>query len=83
MARVMLSIVKLKFIIFISSIMSVIMLNTLKLSSDIINRLEKLAKGKHSSLVRKLINKGRKKFYVIKPWAQCYKTFLSVIYEFL
>jgi hypothetical protein len=29
-----------------------------------------------------LVNYDRKKFYNIGPWGQCYKTFLSVIYEF-
>jgi hypothetical protein len=46
----------------------------------------RLGRDKHSSLLRKFINYGRKMFYKIGPWynitsAQCYKTFLSVIYE--
>jgi hypothetical protein len=32
------------------------------------SRLEKLARGKHSSLLQKLINYGLKKFYNIGPW---------------
>ncbi len=31
--------------------------------------------NKHSSLVQKFVNHGRKKFYNIEPWTQCYKTF--------
>ncbi len=30
--------------------------------------LEELAKDKHSSLLRKFVNYGRKKFYNIGPW---------------
>ncbi len=33
---------------------------------------------KHSSLLQKFVNYGEKKFYNIGPWAQCYKTFLSI-----
>ena len=32
-------------------------------------RLERLARGKHSSLLRKYVNYGRKKFYNIGPWS--------------
>ncbi len=38
-------------------------------------RLERFARNKHSSLLRKSVNYGQKKFYNIGPWAQCYKTF--------
>jgi hypothetical protein len=37
-------------------------------------RLERLVTYKHSSLLRIFINYGRKEFYKIEPWAQCYKT---------
>ncbi len=33
-------------------------------------RLEKFASDKHSSLLRKFVNYGRKKFYNIDPWSQ-------------
>jgi hypothetical protein len=35
-------------------------------------RLERLAWDKHSSLLRKLVNYGRKKFYRIGPYCQCF-----------
>ncbi len=41
-------------------------------------RLEKLARDKHSSLLRKLVDNGQKKFYNFEPWAQCYETFCNV-----
>jgi hypothetical protein len=34
-----------------------------------LNRLEKLAREKHSSSLRTFINSGRKKFYNIGPWS--------------
>jgi hypothetical protein len=34
---------------------------------------------KHSNLLQKFVNYGQKKFYNIRPRAQCYKTFLSVL----
>jgi hypothetical protein len=34
-----------------------------------------LERDKRSSLLQKFVNYGRKKFYKIGPWAQCYKTF--------
>ncbi len=37
-------------------------------------RLERLAKDKHSSLLRKSVNYGRNNFYDKGPWALCYKT---------
>jgi len=37
--------------------------------------LENLARDKHSNVLRKSVNYGRKYFYNIGPWAQCYKTF--------
>jgi hypothetical protein len=57
-------------------------------------RLEKLARDKHSSLLRKAIKYGQKKFYNIGPWRKSYKTFFicrlrrgqcseSVFYGFL
>ncbi len=62
----------------------------------IFTALEKFARDKHSSLLRKLINYGRKKFYNIGPegylllviydvfveQAAVIKLFTSVIYEF-
>jgi hypothetical protein len=33
--------------------------------------------------LQKFVTYGRKKVYDIGPRRQCYKTFLSVIYEFL
>ncbi len=47
-----------------------------------IEELERLARGKHSNLLRKFVNYGQKKFYNIGPSAQFLKTFLSVINEF-
>jgi hypothetical protein len=32
--------------------------------------MEKLEKDKHSSLIQKVFNYGRKKFYNIGPWAR-------------
>jgi hypothetical protein len=40
-------------------------------------RLEMLARVIHSSLLRKFVNYGRKKFYNFGTWAQCYKTFFA------
>jgi hypothetical protein len=37
--------------------------------------LERLARNKHSILLRTLINRAYKKFYNIGPRDQCYKTF--------
>ncbi len=45
-------------------------------------RLEKLARGRHSSLLPILVNYGLKKIYKIMTRGQCYKTFLSVILHF-
>jgi hypothetical protein len=39
-------------------------------------RLEKLARDKHSIILRKSINYGQKKFYNIGPRSQFFKTFL-------
>ncbi len=48
-----------------------------RVSSCFTNRhqtwLERLALDKHSSLLRKFVNYGRKKFYNIGPWCQSYK----------
>ncbi len=44
------------------------------------NRLERLGKDKHSSLVRKFVNYGRKKFYSIGPSDLCYKNFYGSNY---
>ncbi len=38
---------------------------------------QKLAKAKHTSLLRKLVKYSRKKFYGIDTWAPCYKTFFG------
>jgi hypothetical protein len=38
----------------------------------------KLARDKHSSLLRKSVNYDRKKFYSTGPWGFCYKTFTEV-----
>ncbi len=46
-------------------------------------RLEKLARDKHSSLLCKFVNYGRKKFYNVGACVQCYKNFLLVIQEFI
>jgi hypothetical protein len=37
--------------------------------------MESLAKDKHSSLLRKSVNYGRKKFHNIGPWTHCCETF--------
>ncbi len=42
-------------------------LGNLLASPTIIRRLERLARDKHSSLLRKLVNYGQKKFYTIGP----------------
>ncbi len=39
-------------------------------------------KGKHSSLFAGRVINGDKKFYNFGPSGQCYKSFLSVFYEF-
>jgi hypothetical protein len=36
-----------------------------------------LTKDKHSSLLPIFVNYGRKKFYNIETWGECYKTFYS------
>jgi hypothetical protein len=41
-----------------------------------------LARGKHSNLSRTFVNYGRKNFYIPDTRAQCYKTILSVAYEY-
>ncbi len=52
------------------------------LSSNVFwTMLEKLARDKRSGFIWKFIIYIRKKLYNLGPWAQCYKTFLSVIYE--
>ncbi len=38
-------------------------------------RLERLAKEKRSSLLRKVVTYRRKKFYNIVTWSHCYKAF--------
>jgi hypothetical protein len=38
-------------------------------------RLEMLARDKHSSLLRKFVNSGRQKFYMIGPLSQSYEEF--------
>ncbi len=43
--------------------------------------LGKLVSNSHSSFLRKLINYRWIEFCKIGSWAQCYKTFLSVIFE--
>ncbi len=47
------------------------------LTSKYYTRLESLARGKPSSLLRKSVNYGRKRFYSTGPWCQGYKTFYS------
>jgi hypothetical protein len=42
--------------------------------------LERRARDKHSSLLRKSVNYGRTKFYNIGPRPQCYITFFGLIY---
>ncbi len=55
---------------------------SLRLAPDLshkhLTRLEKLARDKHSSLIRKFVNYGWKKFHN-DPGAKYYKSFLSVI----
>jgi hypothetical protein len=45
--------------------------------------LERLARDKHSSLLRKFLNYGRKKFYNLALGPSVTKLFMAVIYEFL
>ncbi len=54
------------------------MLHLFRLQPKYQTRLERLARGKHSSLLQKLVYYGCKKFYNVGPWFQCYKTFLFV-----
>jgi hypothetical protein len=42
-------------------------------------KLERLARGKHSSLLRKFVAYGRKKFYNIGPWLANFLTWLKII----
>jgi hypothetical protein len=42
--------------------------------------LERVARDKHSNLLRKLVTYSRKRYYNIGPCSQYYKTFLGVIY---
>ncbi len=44
-------------------------------------RQEMLVRDKYSNLLRTFLNYGRKPFYNFRPWAQCYKLFMAVIYE--
>jgi hypothetical protein len=37
-------------------------------------RLERVVREKHTSLLRKIVTIGRKKFYNTDPWGQYYKT---------
>ncbi len=45
--------------------------------------LKSLPGTNHLAYYKTLYNTDVKKFYNIGPWRQCYKTFLSTIYEFL
>jgi hypothetical protein len=45
-------------------------------------RQERLSLVKRSSLLRLFVGDEERQFYDIDTRAQCYKTFLSVIYEF-
>jgi hypothetical protein len=47
------------------------------LTNNHYTRLERLVRDKHSSLLRKFVNYGQKKFYNIGPRVQSHKTFLG------
>ncbi len=42
-------------------------------------RLERLARNKHTSLLRKSVNYGRKKFYSTGPWRQSHKNIYVIL----
>ncbi len=45
------------------------------------NKLERLARDKHSGLLRKFVTCGGEKFYNIVPRANVIKLFTDIIYE--
>jgi hypothetical protein len=54
----------------------------LVLPANVILDWKVIARYKHSSLLGLIVSNAEKKFNNVDTWAQCYKTFLSVNYDF-